>query len=294
MSATTFAVVPVHNRREITLGCLRHLRDQGDLDWLEVIVVDDGSADGTGEAVRAEFSNVLLMHGHGNLWWTGAIRAGMEAALRRGASCVLWLNDDTLPHPDVLRRIASVALREGCIVSARGRVKLPSVEEDFKGLEKTRWGLRFKPNMPRNGVLEVDACRGNCLAIPRAVVESIGFPDSRHLPQYYGDTDYTMRARARGIRCLMLVDAWADEIAHSGDLDASWLRGGIPFRLLWTRFAYPGSGLYWRASLIYSLRHWGWLTGGYLFARPYLKMAAVTLVRLFVLRMPDGRTRKVE
>ena len=60
------------------------------------------------------------------------------------------------------------------------------------------------------------------------------------------------------------------------------------------RDAYPGSGLYWRASLIYSLRHWGWLTGGYLFARPYLKMAAVTLVRLFVLRMPDGRTRKVE
>ena len=234
MTGRTFVILPVHDRREITLGCLRHLRDQGDLDWLEVIVVDDGSADGTGEAVRAEFPKVLLMHGHGGLWWTGAIRAGMEEAHRRGASCILWLNDDTLPHPNVLRRITSVALRDGCIASARGRVKLPSIEEDFKGLEKTRWGLRSKPNMPQDGILEVDACWGNCVAIPRAVIERIGFPDSRHLPRSYGDTDYTMRARTHGIRCLMLVDARADEIAHSGDLDASWLRAGIPFRLLWS------------------------------------------------------------
>lgn len=292
MTGRTFVILPVHNRREITLGCLRHLRDQGDLDWLEVIVVDDGSADGTGEAVRAEFPKVLLMHGNGGLWWTGAIRAGMEEAHRRGASCILWLNDDTLPYPNVLRRITSVALRDGCIASARGRVKLPSIAEDFKGLEKTRWGLRSKPHMPGDGILEVDACRGNCAAIPRGVIERIGFPDSRHLPQYYGDTDYTMRARAHGIRCLMLVDAWADEIAHSGDLDASWLRAEIPFRLLWSRFAYRGSGLYWRASLIYSLRHWGWVAGGFLFVRPYLKMALVTLVRLLAAGTPWRRMRK--
>ena len=292
MTGRTFVILPVHNRREITLGCLRHLRDQGDLDWLEVIVVDDGSADGTGEAVRAEFPKVLLMHGHGGLWWTGAIRAGMEEAHRRGASCILWLNDDTLPYPNVLRRITSVALRDGCIASARGRVKLPSIEEDFKGLEKTRWGLRSKPNMPGDGILEVDACRGNCVAIPRSRDRKNRIPDSRHLPRYDGDTDYTMRARAHGIRCLMLVDAWADEIAHSGDLDASWLRAEIPFRLLWSALPNRGSGLYWRASLIYSLRHWGWVAGGFLFVRPYLKMATVTLVRLLTAGTPWRRMRK--
>ena len=139
MTGRTFVILPVHNRREITLGCLRHLRDQGDLDWLEVIVVDDGSADGTGEAVRAEFPKVLLMHGNGGLWWTGAIRAGMEEAHRRGASCILWLNDDTLPHPNVLRGY-SVALRDGCIASARGAWRSRPAPEDFKALEKTRLG----------------------------------------------------------------------------------------------------------------------------------------------------------
>jgi GT2 family glycosyltransferase len=280
----TFAVLPVRNRREITLRCLRHIRDHGDLDWLNVIVVDDGSTDGTSEALRAEFPETLLMRGEGNLWWTGAIHAGMEEALRRGASCILWLNDDTLPHQNVLRRITAFALREGCIASARGRVMLPPASEDFQGLEKTAWGLRFRSDMPREGILDVDACRGNCLAVPRTVVEKIGLPDSRHLPQYYGDTDYTMRARTYGIRCVMLVDAWADEIAHSGDLDSSWLRGGIPFRVLWSRFAYRGSGLYWRASLVYSLRHWGWFAGTVIFVRPYLKLAMVTLVRLLIPR----------
>lgn len=38
------------------------------------------------------------MQGNGDLWWTGAIRVGMEEALMREAVCVLWLNDDT-PAP---------------------------------------------------------------------------------------------------------------------------------------------------------------------------------------------------
>ena len=278
----TFAITPVRNRCDITLRCLRHLRDHGDLDWLNVIVVDDGSTDGTPEAVRSEFREVHLIQGNGDLWWTGAIRVGMEEALKREAACVLWLNDDTLPHQNVLRRMTAVALRENCIASARGRVALPPAPEDFKALEKTPWGLRFRAIMPREGILDLDACRGNCVAVPRTVVARIGLPDSVHLPQYYGDTDYTMRARASGIRCVMLLDAWADEIAHSGDLDSSWLRGGIPFRVLWSRFGYRGSGLYWRASLIYSLRHWSLFAGAIIFARPYLKMMVVTLIRVLI------------
>jgi GT2 family glycosyltransferase len=278
----TFVIIPVRNRREITLRCLRHLRDCGDLEEMSVIVVDDGSTDGTSEAVQREFADVQLIRGNGDLWWTGAIRIGMEAALGQGASCVLWLNDDTLPQEQVLRRLRAVALREGCIVSARGRVALPPVSEDFQALEKTMWGLRFTTSMPQEGILDVDACRGNCVAVPRSVVERIGLPDSLHLPQYYGDTDYTMRACASGIRCIMLVDAWAEEVAHSGDLDASWLRGGIPIRVLWSRFAYRGSGLYWRASLVYSLRHWGCFAGAIIFARPYLKMAAITCLRMLM------------
>jgi glycosyltransferase involved in cell wall biosynthesis len=50
----TFVIIPVRNRREITLRCLRHLRDCGDLEEMCVIVVDDGSTDGTSEAVQRE------------------------------------------------------------------------------------------------------------------------------------------------------------------------------------------------------------------------------------------------
>jgi hypothetical protein len=57
-------------------------------------------------------------------------------------------------------------------------------------------------------------------------------------------------------------------LRHSCDLDSSWLRGGMPLGVLWSPFAYRGSGLYWRASQIYSPGHWGLFAGAIISARP--------------------------
>ncbi len=61
-------IIPVYNRREITLQALRSLRridDQG-LN-VHIIVVDDGSTDGTGEAIRRDFPEVQIVEGDGTL-----------------------------------------------------------------------------------------------------------------------------------------------------------------------------------------------------------------------------------
>ena len=109
----TCVVIPVHNRREVTVRCLRCLEAGGVFAWATVIVVDDGSTDGTGEAVRAAHPAAVLLTGDGNLWWGGAIRLGMDHACRGGAACVCWLNDDCLPEPGTLRLLADHALRTG-------------------------------------------------------------------------------------------------------------------------------------------------------------------------------------
>ena len=57
---STAVIIPVHNRRETTLACLRRLTADGVPAWSRIVVVDDGSTDGTGEAVRVEFPDVEI------------------------------------------------------------------------------------------------------------------------------------------------------------------------------------------------------------------------------------------
>ncbi len=75
-----YVIVPVHNRKAVTLRCLHHLHTNGLPTETGIIVVDDGSKDGTAEAIAADFPEVKLVFGNGELYWTGGICAGMQCA----------------------------------------------------------------------------------------------------------------------------------------------------------------------------------------------------------------------
>ena len=60
-------VIPVHNRREISIRCQEHLRSLRVTDWAEITVIDDGSTDGTSEAIAAGFPEVEDLQGDGSL-----------------------------------------------------------------------------------------------------------------------------------------------------------------------------------------------------------------------------------
>jgi len=68
-----YIVIPVYNRKVLTLSCLKNLKTNGDLQRYQVIVVDDGSTDQTTEAIKERYPEIILLSGDGNLWWTGAI-----------------------------------------------------------------------------------------------------------------------------------------------------------------------------------------------------------------------------
>ena len=90
------AVMTVHNRRALTLECLDSLRAQqvpgGALD---VFVVDDGSTDGTAEAVTQHHPDVRLLCGNGDLYWNGGMRRALDEAMAGDYDYYLWMNDDT-------------------------------------------------------------------------------------------------------------------------------------------------------------------------------------------------------
>ncbi len=101
-------VVLSWNGREDTLACLSSLAG---LDWpgIDVICVDNGSSDGSPEAVRADFPAVTVIENGSNLGFAGGNNVGIRAALERGADWVLLLNNDATLAPDAVRELDAVA-----------------------------------------------------------------------------------------------------------------------------------------------------------------------------------------
>lgn len=274
MSATSI-VIPVHNRRATTLRCLDHLRQTGVLDWARVVLVDDGSTDGTGEAVRTRFPTVHVLPGDGNLWWGGAIRLGMRHAMQAGADFLVWLNDDCLPAPGTLRLLVDHAARTGGV--ATGWAQTPSGGQ-YGAFRKTWRGLQPVVVAGPGGVQAGDAAAGNCVAFARAVVEAVGLPDAARLPHALLDVDYTLAATRRGFSLDLLGSAVCRNEDNLHSAAASWLLDEQSPMVQWKLFFHRQSTYGYRASFRLHWKHWGaWGLG--LYARGYLKLALICALR---------------
>ena len=102
----TALVIPVFNRRETTLQGLQSLSriDTENLD-VKIFVVDDGSTDGTSEAVAKNFPEVVLIKGDGSLHYAGGTNRGIEAALKWKPVYIVTMNDDSVFHEQFLQRL---------------------------------------------------------------------------------------------------------------------------------------------------------------------------------------------
>ena len=255
MTPRAFIVIPAHNRRATTVACLHRLRRQGVMAWATPIVVDDGSTDGTGDAIRREFPEVEVLPGNGRLFWTGATELGMRRAVERDAEFVFWLNDDCEPQPGALAALLAVSRERHAI--AGGVCVLPrSGQPVYGGFKNGRRELAFVSAAPG----EVTACaalNGNLVCVPRAVIDAIGFPDGRGLPHASGDTDYALRASERGHAVLLVGAARAQATPHNRLGYASWLLSGMSVREIWATLVNPRAYGYFPADVRFRWRHWG-------------------------------------
>jgi len=279
---TAAIVIPVHNRKRVTCACLEMLEPLIERGW-PVYVVDDGSSDGTSEAVREGFPEVRLLAGDGSLFWTGAMELGMRRAIADGARLCVWLNDDVTVTAAAIEQVAALAEAEQALVSAQGVIDLEGRGEwFFPGSYRGRNGITTREIDPAaSGPVEVDTCRGNLVAIPRAVIDRIGYPDGRNIPHIGGDTDYGLRATRAGFRCLVLPTARFYEEENIRDDNRSWLLGETSLgKNLRLGFSKRGS-LYPRMMWTYFPRHWGW-RGALVVLKRYARLVVIVLLRLLL------------
>ena len=196
-----YIIIPVYNRKHFTRECLLSLRIQTFQNF-KVIVVDDGSTDGTGEMIEKEFSDVILLKGDGNLWWTGAMKKGMEFACQQGAELLIWLNDDCLPAYDAIDHIYRYCHNHPDTIAAASCYVTCNETPIFTGF-KGRQRLAASPGE----VIVVEGCSGYCVGVPATIVRRIGYPDVRRFPHYGGDGMYILKATRYGYNACILGSA---------------------------------------------------------------------------------------
>ena len=230
------AVLACYNRREMTLACLHSLLGQsmGPDRELSVYLLDDGSSDGTGEAVRAQYPEVTILEGDGQCFWNGGMHAAFGAAIKEGHDFYLWLNDDVELYDGFLARLLTcydkLAAQQGPEHIIIGAVRDPHTGElTYSGMKSvSNWHpMKFAKLAPHaQKPTECETMNGNCVLIPATTVNKTGNMDPA-FTHAMGDMDYGFRAIKDGAR-LWIAPGYVGECAGN-DKHQRWQNPAVPF-----------------------------------------------------------------
>jgi GT2 family glycosyltransferase len=213
-----FVVLVTWNHWDATARCLAQLVG---VDYANcgIVVVDNGSLDGTPDRVEDLYPQVQLLRNPCNLGFAAGCNVGLRFALEQGADYVLILNNDTVPPRDIVSRLVAGAVS---LPSAGIMTPLAScVGGSTRGWPTAgfchRWTrdyVRIRAEQLRvRRPLAVDYVFGTAMFLRREVLESVGLFDERYF-MYYEDMDFCLRARCAGFQLFVLPDV---QVLHEGE-----------------------------------------------------------------------------
>jgi N-acetylglucosaminyl-diphospho-decaprenol L-rhamnosyltransferase len=200
-------VVVSHNRKELLRRCLQSIEKQEGRDTLQVIVIDNGSTDGSAN-LEGDFPRLQWVRLPKNFGLTKAWNLGWRAA---DAPYVFFLHDDTELEPAATARLAATLDRNSeaaaacpLLVGADGQPapQLGNLPPDAK----------WRPAAPESDAAPVDYPRGAALMVRLFNIKAIRQIDERY-GQFGADADLATQIVRAGRKILLVPDA---RVRHDG------------------------------------------------------------------------------
>jgi GT2 family glycosyltransferase len=218
------AVVLNWNGGDDTLAALESLVG------VDTVCVDNGSDDGSPDAVAARFPSVELIRTGVNLGFSGGNNVGNRRALARGADWVLLLNNDAVADPGLPAALAAAAAERpdaGVLACKVFFADPPDVLMYAGGRVNLRlgnWGRQDGFGQRDDGrfdtLRDVDRATGAAMAVSRAAIERAGLLDES-LFAYAEDTEWCLRIREAGFGVVFVPDA---KVWHVGSASTGGMR----------------------------------------------------------------------
>lgn len=265
------ALLTSFNRRELTLACLGNFEvaiRQAGIEP-EAILVDDGSTDGTAAAVIQRYPWVEVTRGDGSLFWNRGMHLAQSRAMERDADYLLWLNDDTGLLPDAMAKLldTAVALNHSGgqpVITVGSTADRESGELTYGGhIAPKRWKpFTYQRVWHADQPVECHVMNGNVVLLPIEIARAVGKLDVV-FEHAMGDTDYALRARAKGYRVFVAPGFVGHCSKNSTDntyrdtrlgLSVRWKkmmsRKGLPPRS-WARITRRHGGIFWPVYFVW-------------------------------------------
>ena len=191
---------------------------QSSHDTLEVVIVDNGSTDGSSAIVRDRFPRVHFITNPTNLGFAAGSNQGIEWALAHQIPYILLLNGDARLGPNAIRELVAVAVREKDSVIACPRIYLGGASSEsgrlwfVSGSVKLWAGLFQNPAFDEpvsphwSEPMNMGYASGCCMLIPASILRNIGMFDISFFA-YCEDIDFSLRAHKAGFQLRYVPEA---------------------------------------------------------------------------------------
>lgn len=263
-ASTVAAVILNYRRPEETVECVRSLLASAGT-APRIIVVDNGSDDGSADLIAEAVPGVHLIRCRDNIGYAGGNNVGIRAGLEGPAGHVFVINNDCIVAPDALERMVATASESGAdIVSPKVYDYFSPGEIQYAGyrnLHLLAQGVPVGEGQVDRGQFDrerlLDAAPGCALLLSRRLCEQVGLFDEQYFA-YSEELDLCRRAREKGLKILFVPAA---RVWHK---KGATLSQGSPDYVYYLT----------RGRLIYARKHLGWAAYIFVFL-PYFMAVKV-------------------